>query len=76
MTEIDFDLILYIWTAKLGLPERDFFEATFGKVCYYLEKWTQEQKTIANIMNGKTPAPAAEVYQPATSFKSVLGGLH
>lgn len=73
---MDFDIILYIWTTKLGLPERDFFEATFGKVCYFLERWTKEQQTIANMMNGGNMPTTSNYYQPATSFKSVLGGLH
>ncbi len=43
---------------------------------YMIDAWTQEQKAIAEAMNGQSRAPAAASYQPATSFKSVLGGLH
>jgi len=47
---------------------------------YMIDAWTQEQKAIAEAMNGQSSASAsapaaANYYKPAKSFKSVLGGL-
>lgn len=58
----------------MGLTERDFFEASLSKMCYFVNRWAQEQQTIADqtqTPRGSAPSPSV----PATSLKSVLKGL-
>lgn len=58
----------------MGLAERDFFEASLSKMCYFVNRWAEEQKTIADqAQNPRGSAPSPSV--PATSLKSVLKGL-
>ena len=42
---------------------------------YSVDKWASEQKSIANMINEQTHASAPSKSVPATSLKSVLGGL-
>lgn len=63
----------------MGLPEDDFFNASLNKVCYVLQKYSEEQMAMLSRLNEMGVAqptnPAKQESVPAESIKSVLKGL-
>lgn len=58
----------------MGLSDRDFFEASLSKMCYFVNRWAKEQQEIAERATpGAKPQTSQSI--PATSLKSVLKGL-